>query len=80
MVDDRTDIGFDLPDEATPGLGDASADAFERAVERVREAAGEATEMISAQPVTAIAFATLAGLALGLILGGGRREVIYLRQ
>ncbi|MHB8529622.1 MAG: hypothetical protein ACYC8V_08960 [Caulobacteraceae bacterium] len=53
---------------------------LDRVVERARGMVDETTDLINAQPYTSVILATLAGLALGLLMGSGRREVIYLRQ
>jgi hypothetical protein len=63
------------------GLGAfASSGLVERVSDRARQTVEDAAQAISDQPFASLAFATLAGLALGLLLGTSRREVIYLRQ
>ncbi|HEY5071851.1 MAG TPA: CsbD family protein [Caulobacteraceae bacterium] len=58
--------------EARGKLNEAAGSAqqfYGRAVDQVKSAAGNAGDLISDQPLAAVAVATVAGLALGLLIG-----------
>ncbi|MGH6993995.1 MAG: hypothetical protein ACRED8_01915 [Caulobacteraceae bacterium] len=80
MSDVASDVGGEAPFE-TESPTDAES-AFDRVFDEVCEAGRQASETIAAEPIWSLVLATVSGLALGLILGGGgrRREVYVLRE
>ncbi|HEV2364717.1 MAG TPA: hypothetical protein VGS12_11040 [Caulobacteraceae bacterium] len=68
--------------ESVQGPPAAAARPLDAVLEKAQQAADDTAEAIRAQPYAAVIIATLGGLALGLMLGGGgaRREVIYLKE
>ncbi len=80
MVETQLENGGGIYGEPAAAMVEETAGLIDRAGERARRAAEDTAARIAAQPYAAVTFATLAGLALGLLLGASRREVIYLRE